>query len=99
MASLDERVIILTDQLRRAVIIDELRDTEQVSLGCTVTLVSEDRPTKKVTIVGVNEADPLNGRISNESPLGLAVIGKRFGEAATITVPSGQITYTVSAIE
>lgn len=99
LASLDERVIILTDQIRRAVIIDGERDTDQVSLGCTVTLVSDDRPDKKLTIVGVNEADPINGRVSNESPLGLAVLGRRVGETAIITVPSGQITYTISAIE
>jgi transcription elongation factor GreA len=98
LGQLDCRVIELTDKIRRAVLVDELRDTEHVSLGCTVTLTSEDRPDKTFVIVGMSEADPIGGRISNESPLGLAVLGKRVGETAELKVPSGIITYTVASI-
>lgn len=50
-------------------------------------------------IVGSNEADPLKGKISNESPLGLSLIGKRAGDKVTITTPRGQVTYTIVKVE
>ena len=72
------------------------RKSSKVQLGSTVELKNG----KKVvyTVVGPVEADPLNGKISNESPLGVALMGKAVGEKATISTPKGDTTYTVVAI-
>ncbi len=72
------------------------RKTSKVSLGSTVELKNG----KKVvyTIVGPVEADPMNGKISDESPLGVALMGKAVGDKATITTPKGETTYTIVTI-
>lgn len=62
--------------------------SDVVAVGNTVT-VQWDGTEKAYTIVGPNEADPASGRISNESPVGTALLGKRTGEAVTIRTPSG----------
>ena len=68
-----------------------------VQLGSTVEL---DNNGKKVsyTIVGPVEADPLNGRISNESPIGMALVGKKVGEQASIQTPKGAIIYNIAKV-
>ena len=72
------------------------RKSNKVQIGSTVEVKNG-----KVTtyhIVGPVEADPLSGKISNESPLGLALIGKEVGEKATISTPKGDTTYTIVSI-
>ena len=72
------------------------RKSSKVQIGSKVEVKNG-----KVTtyhIVGPVEADPLNGKISNESPLGVALLGKSVGEHATISTPKGDITYTVVSI-
>lgn len=72
------------------------RKSNKVQLGSTVELKNG---TKAIyTLVGPVEADPLNGKISNESPLGIALIGKVVGDDVTISTPKGGTTYTVVAI-
>ncbi len=72
------------------------RKSNKVTLGSTVELKNGKAVT--YTVVGPVEADPLNGRISNESPLGVALMGKAVGEKATISTPKGDTTYTVVSI-
>lgn len=66
----------------------------QVALGSKVELTNG---TKIViyTIVGPVEADPVDGKVSNESPIGRAVFGKKVGDSATITTPKGDVTYQI----
>ena len=90
------RTAELEDSINRAVII-EATATDHVTIGCTVHATGNGKE-KRFTIVGGPEADPLQGRISNESPLGIAFLGKRVGENVEVKVPSGMITYTVTAI-
>ena len=72
------------------------RKSNKVQLGSTVELKNG---TKAIyTLVGPVEADPLNGKISNESPLGIALMGKVVGDDVTISTPKGDTTYTVVAI-
>lgn len=52
-----------------------------------------------LSIVGSSEADPLSGKISNESPLGQSLLGKRVGDSVTIATPRGQVTYTITKVE
>ena len=72
------------------------RKSSKVTLGSTVEL--KNGKAVKYTVVGPVEADPMNGKISNESPLGIALMGKVVGDKATISTPKGDTTYTVISI-
>ena len=72
------------------------RKSNKVQLGSTVELKNGAKAI--YTLVGPVEADPLNGKISNESPLGIALMGKVVGDDVTISTPKGDTTYTVVAI-
>ena len=72
------------------------RKSNKVQLGSTVELKNGAKAI--YTLVGPVEADPLNGKISNESPLGIALMGKVVGDDVTISTPKGNTTYTVVAI-
>jgi transcription elongation factor GreA len=69
----------------------------EVGMGSKVT-VEVDGTKKEYTIVSFNEADPLTGRISNESPMGVAFSGKKVGDKVTVQTPKGTMTYIVSKI-
>ena len=72
------------------------RKSNKVQLGSTVELKNGAKAI--YTLVGPVEADPLNGKISNESPLGIALMGKVVGDDVTISTPKGDTTHTVVAI-
>lgn len=69
---------------------------DEVHVGSTVELKNGKKVTYKV--VGPVEADPLEGKISNESPIGIALMGKKAGDKVTITTPKGEVTYTIEAV-
>lgn len=69
-----------------------------IGLGSRVELTVGGK-TVTYTVVGPVEADPLEGKISNESPIGVALFGKKVGDTASITTPKGEVTYTVSQVE
>ena len=82
------------------VIIDELpiqRDT--VDVGARVTIQEDDFDPETYFLVGAKEADPSNGRISNESPIGKALLGKKVGEEAVASTPNGSIRFKILKIE
>lgn len=66
----------------------------KIRVGSTVELKNGDK-TVTYTLVGPVEADPLEGKISNESPIGVALTGKKVGESVTITTPKGSTTYEI----
>lgn len=70
---------------------------DKVSLGDKVT-VSLNGKEMEFNLVGAIEADPLNGKISHESPLGAALLGKKVGETATVKTPKGEKTYEIVKI-
>ncbi len=72
------------------------KKSNKVQLGSTVEI--KNGKTVVYHIVGPVEADPLNGKISNESPLGVALLDKAVGDHATITTPKGETTYTIISI-
>jgi transcription elongation factor GreA len=71
--------------------------TSKVSLGNKVELKT-GKKTVVYSVVGPVEADPLEGKISNESPIGAALMGKKVGDTATITTPKGSTTYEIVSI-
>ena len=97
MAFVEGHLLELEDYINHAVII-ERKTGDTVTVGSTVAVKSETRE-KTYTIVGANEADPLAGRISNETPLAAALLGKRVGETVEVTVPSGKTVYTIVSIQ
>ena len=99
-AMLEHRIGLLQEKIRRARVIKESEiDTEKVSVGSTVTLRDKDAGEIRVyTLVGSAEADPAKARLSNESPVGQAIIGKRVGDVVTVPVPVGALNYEIVAI-
>lgn len=92
----ETRIAEIEDILMNAEEIKSRKSTK-VQLGSTVELKSGNKRFS-YTLVGPVEADPLSGKISNESPIGLALLGKVVGEKATINTPKGDATYTVVSI-
>lgn len=100
-AFIEGRVITLEKMLRNARIInsDEIA-TDVVSIGVTVSVEDlEYGDTMEYTIVGTAESDPLNNKISNESPVGKAIIGKKVGTIVDVTTPAGVIQYKILDIK
>ncbi|AIQ33269.1 MULTISPECIES: transcription elongation factor GreA [Paenibacillus] len=96
-AFIEGRVITLEKMLRNARIInsDEIV-TDVVSIGVTVSVEDlEYGDTMEYTIVGTAESDPLNNKISNESPVGKAIIGKKIGTIVDVNTPAGVIQYKI----
>jgi transcription elongation factor GreA len=94
---IEGRIIELENTLKNAVIITEEKDSSQVKVGSRLK-VHTAAGIKNLTIVGSNEADPSQGLISNESPLGQALIGHRVGETIEVKVPAGVIKYQILEI-
>lgn len=99
-AKLEERILKLENILRNAKLIDEDEiTTDSVSVGSKVVVLDiEFDEEMKYTIVGSAEADPYNGKISNESPVGRALIGNKAGDVVDVHVPDGIIKYEILSI-
>ena len=95
------RINELENVLLHAVIIEEGdMPTDRVTIGSTVTVTDVKRgKNRKFRIVGSQEADAMNGIISEDSPFGKALMGAREGQQVTVFAPAGEIQYTVDKIE
>ena len=95
------RINELENVLLHAVIIEEGdMPTDRVTIGSTVTVTDVKRgKNRKFRIVGSQEADAMNGIISEDSPFGKALMGAREGQQVTVVAPAGEIQYTVDKIE
>ena len=96
-AKLEEQILKLDEKLRKAVIIDESQiDLDIVTVGSIVKLHDFDFDEEiEYSIVGSAEADPFKGKISNESPVGKALLGARVGEVVEVQVPDGTNKFKV----
>ena len=92
------KILELEEMLRSAVIISENTDRHKVSIGATVTIVENSGSPEKYTLVGPAEADPASGRISHESPIGQALLGKSIGDTVIAHTPSGQMKLKIISI-
>ncbi len=99
-AKIEDHITQLENMLRTAVVVDHTEvSSDKVSVGCRVKIHDEATGFEtEYKIVGATEADPLEGLISNESPVGAALLGKKEGEDVTIAVPDGMRTLKVLAI-
>lgn len=99
-AFVEGRIMTLERILQNAQVIDEeaAHHANRVQLGSRARVVSSDGDTHDYTIVGPAEARPSEGLISNESPVGRALLGKRVGDEVQVSVPKGVLRLTVTAI-
>ncbi len=90
-AMLEQRIIQLQDRLRRSILIDKKAvDTEQVAVGAVVHVKDQKSgKSQKFQLVGAAEADPTEHKLSNESPIGKALIGAKKNEVVTVETPRG----------
>lgn len=97
---LEGRILELGKLLEHVIIIDNLdQDQNMVGIGCKVTVQEDDFPPEEYFIVGPKEAHPENGRISYESPIGNALIGRKVGESISIKAPAGEFQMRILAIQ
>ena len=99
-AELEERIYKLENMIRKAKIIDDSEMAgDQVTVGLTVKVLDiEEDEEEEFTIVGSTEADPFEGKISNESLVGAALLGKKVGDEINVEVPDGVVSYKVLEI-
>ena len=97
-AFLEGRIQELELLLREAVVVDPSPASDQIQIGSTVVVVEDGRDPETFMVVGAKEARPSEGRISNESPIGQALLGKRLGEVAEAVTPGGSIRLKILEI-
>ena len=97
-ALIEGEILEIEAKLKHAVIIKESEKKDSVSLGSKVDFVTEDGEKYTYEIVGTTEADVELGRISNESPIGHALLGKKAGEETIVKAPMGNYTVTVKKV-
>ena len=98
-AFVEGRILTLERIIDGAILIgDEATHSDKVNLGAHVTVLNQNKAEEEYTIVGSAEADPGEGRISNESPVGKALLNKKVGEEVNVTTPAGTVTLTISSI-
>ena len=98
-AFVEGRILTLEDILRNVAIIEEGGPTDRVGIGSRVTVAEDDGEPETYHIVGSVEADPKRGRVSNQSPLGKALLGHRVGDEVIGNVPDGGICFRITAIQ
>jgi transcription elongation factor GreA len=95
---LENRILEVEELLRNIQIIKKPKKSTTVVIGSMIDVIATDGIAMQYEIVGSNEADPSNGKISNESPLGRAFLGHKLEDEVTVNVPKGAMTFTIKKI-
>jgi transcription elongation factor GreA len=100
-AFLEGRILEIEGLLEAAELIDEraARGSKEIRVGSTVSLKTKSGKTQTYQLVGPTEADPTAGRISHESPVGQALIGKKRGDKVQVAAPAGKVEMTVTSVK
>ncbi len=96
-SDVEDRIDELEEQIKNASVIQKGGRKDFVDIGSEVE-VEVNKKTKKFSIVGSSEAKPEEGLISNESPIGRALMGKKVGDTAIVSAPAGEIKYKIISI-
>ncbi len=100
LAFTEGRIQTLDNMVNNAVIIDEDRTgADAVLVGATVTVKNQEGKSYQYTITGSAEADPSQGKISNVSPIGRSLLGKKIGDVTEVSAPSGKIKLEILTID
>mgnify|MGYP000252825154 CR=1 FL=1 len=97
-AFIEGRILEVQEMLRSSVLISNQINKQEVAIGSTVIISEDGGIDEQYTLVGSAEADPTIGRISHESPIGQAIIGKSVGDLAQANTPGGNITIKIIRI-
>lgn len=98
-AFLEGRIQEIEAVLRNAVIIEKSANNDKVAIGSHVTIQEAGSPPETYHVVGAKEADPRNGKISNESPIGRALMDRKVGETVEVDTPGGKMRFKILKIE
>ncbi len=98
-AFLEGRIQEIEFLLRNAVLIEKKASSGVVGIGSHVTIQEGDSPPETYHLVGAKEADPRSGRISNESPIGRALVDRGIGEVVEVHTPGGTLRFRILKIE
>jgi transcription elongation factor GreA len=97
---LEGRILQIDTVLRRAVVVDRAESSDTVALGHRVTVVEAGTDFSEVfVVVGSAEADPASGKVSIDSPMGAALMGRSVGDTLTVHAPAGDISFEITEIE
>ncbi|MBR6633152.1 MAG: transcription elongation factor GreA [Clostridia bacterium] len=97
-AKVEGRILELEEMLKNVEVVENTKAMSSVGFGSTVTVVDKDGVTAEYTIVGAAEANFLENKISNESPIGAAIFGKSAGDTVEFDTPGGKETLTVKEV-
>src|SRR5438477_8615941 len=100
-AFLEGRIQYLEGLLHSAIIVPDggSKKSSMINVGNEVTIQEDNEPPETFTIVGAAEANPREGKISNESPLGRALLGHKVGDKVKVDAPAGQLTFKIKGIK
>jgi len=98
-AFLEGKIQEIEAVLREATIVQNGGSSDHVEIGSTVVVEEDGREPDTYHLVGIKEADPRNGKISNESPIGKALLGKRVGDVAVALTPAGEMKLKIVEIK
>jgi len=97
-ATIEDRIASIENTLKTAEIVSDHR-SDVISMGSTVTVEKQsDKSTQKWKIVGSEEVNTAEGKISNHSPIGSVLIGKKKGDIVPVTTPKGQVSYKIVSV-
>ena len=100
LAFTEGRILTLDTLINNAIIITKHeKGSDTVDVGSIVTVQTPDSKSRKYTITGSTEADPAAGKVSNVSPIGKALLGRKVGEVTEMNAPSGKIKIEILAID
>ncbi len=92
------KIIELKATIKNLTVVENGGSRDEIGMGSKITVKAGDKE-KVYTIVSFNEVDPLEGKISNESPIGKAFLGKKKGEKVIVETPKGEVEYKILSIE
>lgn len=92
------KILELSNTIKNVTVVDNRKNSSDVAMGSTITVKANNKE-RTYTIVSFNEADPLNGLISNESPIGLAFLGKKKGDKVKVQTPKGEVNFQILKIK
>jgi len=92
------RILTIEGMINQAMVMDEATDSRRVGFGSRVSLLDQDNKVEEFTIVGTVESNPTEGKISNDSPVGRALLGHKVKDKVKIPTPGGIIKYTIVEI-
>lgn len=99
LIQLENRIRDIEWMLEEAEIVEHTSGVDIVEFGSTVTVVDDEGQSETWLIVGPHESDAAEGRISNVSPVGAALIGKRVGDKISVEAPAGEIVYQITELK